>query len=383
MATVEKRRQERADGTSEVRYRVRWRDPSGKQRSKTFDRRRDADRWAATVEHSKNVGTYIDHQAGRITVKEYAEAWRTAKVWADSTGERTESALRLHVYPVLGDRPLGSIRPSDVQSWVKGLKLQPRSVAVVASNLSSVMRAAVRDRLIGSNPCDGIDLPRIDEREIVPPTPAQVKALSQSIAPQWMAAVAIGASLGMRTGEVLGLTVDRIDFLRRSVRVDRQCQRLANQAPKLIPLKTKASNRTIPMASSTSTILGAHVERFGVGGDGQLFHRQGELVRSQQFHAAIRSGVTAAGKTTEMNEAMRFHDLRHFYASMLIRQGCSVKTVQRRLGHASAVETLDTYGHLWPDDEEQTREAVEALVAPIFDESIVERMWPDRGLGSA
>jgi integrase len=68
--------------------------------------------------------------------------------------------------------------------------------------------------------------------------------------------------------------------------------------------------------------------------------------------AGVRQGVT-------------FHDLRHFYASLLIRHGESVKTVQARLGHATAQETLDTYGHLWPDSEDRTRAAVEMALAPI------------------
>lgn len=65
--------------------------------------------------------------------------------------------------------------------------------------------------------------------------------------------------------------------------------------------------------------------------------------------------------TTGIRAGVTYHDLRHFYASLLIRHGESVKTVQARLGHATAQETLDTYGHLWPDSEERTRAAIEAL----------------------
>jgi hypothetical protein len=77
-----------------------------------------------------------------------------------------------------------------------------------------------------------------------------------------------------------------------------------------------------------------------------------------------------------------FHDLRHFYASLLIRAGESVKSVQRRLGHKSAVETLDTYSHLWPDSEDRTREAVDAVLGrPARGGGAVKRMCPRCALG--
>ncbi len=69
-----------------------------------------------------------------------------------------------------------------------------------------------------------------------------------------------------------------------------------------------------------------------------------------------------AGPVAGLPEWATFHDLRHFYASLLIAKGCSVKVVQRRLGHLSAMETLDTYGHLWPDSEEETRNAVDLVL---------------------
>lgn len=67
----------------------------------------------------------------------------------------------------------------------------------------------------------------------------------------------------------------------------------------------------------------------------------------------------------ELPAGATFHDLRHFYASLLIDRGCSVKTVQRRLGHQSATETLDTYGHLWPDSDDETRVAVDQVLASL------------------
>jgi integrase len=388
MATVERRQQRRSDGSlGAVRYRVHWRDPAGKQRSRTFARRRDADQWALHVEHQKLTGAYVDPKAGRITLREYAEQWRASKVWARNTGDRFESTVRLHLYPALGDRPLATIRRSDVQSWVKGMSrtLAPATVAVAATGLSSIMKAAVSDRLIAASPCVDVELPRDPATEVVPPTPEQVELLARHIAPEWRAAIAVGAGLGVRVGELLGLSADRVDFLRRTVRVDRQAQPVKGAGVELVTLKTDASVRTIPLPDATAAALSAHIARYGLGERDAIFHTRGTLVRRQRLSYAIGAAVEKAVAETERREkvaaaaarretrdvprplpdGMRFHDLRHFYASLLIEGGASVKTVQRRLGHASAVETLDTYGHLWPDNEEQTRAVIDAVLSPL------------------
>jgi integrase len=105
-------------------------------------------------------------------------------------------------------------------------------------------------------------------------------------------------------------------------------------------------------------MLAAHLARFDPGPDGLIF--TGENGRPVARNRAAEVMKAAAGKAGAPD--VRFHDLRHFYASALIRKGLSVKVVQARLGHASAVETLDVYGHLWPDDEDRTRQAVDELL---------------------
>lgn len=373
MAHVEKRRREQADGTlGPVRYRVRWREPDGRARTKTFVRARDANAWATHVEHGMLSGTYIDHDAGRATLEEYAEGWRKSRVWAPNTADRVESVFRLHVYPTLGSRPIGAVRPSEVQSWVKGLSrdLAPATVGVIAANLSGVFNAAVLDRAVASNPLVGIKLPEVPRSEVVPPTPEQVHLLVDAVAEDWRAAVLVGAGLGLRISECLGLTVDRIDFLRRTVRIDRQALPRTGEGVSLVPLKTRASARTIPLPDSVSIALAAHIERLGTGDHGAVFHKpDGSLVRRQVLGIALTAGLTKVNTAAKarkepppLPERVRFHDLRHFYASLLIASGASVKTVQRRLGHASAVETLDTYGHLWPDSEDQTRASVDDVL---------------------
>ena len=195
-------------------------------------------------------------------------------------------------------------------------------------------------------------------REIVPLDVAQVRAVAEGMPDRWRAIVAVAAGTGLRQGELLGLTVDRVDFLRRQLRVDRQLVTVGT-GPTAIRFgepKTQASYRTIPLPAVVVDVLSAHLAEFGSGDDGLIFSTsEGGPIRRQRMADAWRKAATAAG----LDESVKFHDLRHFYPSLLIRHGESVKVVQARLGHASAAETLDTYAHLWPDDEDRTRAAVD------------------------
>jgi integrase len=142
--------------------------------------------------------------------------------------------------------------------------------------------------------------------------------------------------------------------------VDRQFLTLTGQALHLAPPKTSSSVRTLPLADFVLGELARHLERFDSGEGGLLFtSATGGPVPRNRFAEAWRSAATNAGLPTSAT----FHDLRHFHASLLIRHGESVKTVQARLGHASASETLDVYSHLWPDSEDRTRRAVDEVLS--------------------
>jgi integrase len=331
-----------------LRYRARYVDESGRTHSRSFadKQKKAAQRWLDEQTASIVTGQYVDPKAGRITFREYAEGWRKRKVHRPSTQAHTETMLRRHAYPTLGDRPLSSILPSEIEAWVKWLgtddprskhkALAPATIGVVHSIASSVMKAAVRDRRIVANPCEGTKLPQIEREQVVPLTTEQVTALADSMPPALGALVTVGAGTGMRQGECFGLTVDRIDFLRRTLRVDQQLVTVQNRDPFLAPPKTKASVRTIPLPQVVIDALGEHLAMYPPGPDGFVFALDGEPIRRSAFGHVWRPAVEAAG----LPSGTGFHALRHYYASLLIRHGESVKTVQSRLGHASATETL-------------------------------------------
>jgi integrase len=162
---------------------------------------------------------------------------------------------------------------------------------------------------------------------------------------------------GDASGRVLGLTVDRLDMLRREVHVDRQLVTLAGHSPHLGPPKTKSSVRTIPLPQVVVDELAAHLARFPAA-DGLVFTLEGLTLTRSMFGHLWRAAARSAG----LASGTGMHALRHYYASLLIRFGESVKTVQMRLGHATAAETLDTYSHLWPDSDDRTRDAIDSVL---------------------
>jgi integrase len=164
------------------------------------------------------------------------------------------------------------------------------------------------------------------------------------------------------SGECLGLTVDRVDFLRRTIRIDRQLANVAGGSGWSVP-KTEAGKRVIPVPSQMTDMLAAHLAEFPAKDDGLIFTNVsgGPIGRSSWsgYYRDACARVGVVGRT-------RTHDLRHVAASSLIASGLSVSAVQAALGHATPSETLDVYTHFWPSDEEKTREAIEQASAHWF-----------------
>jgi integrase len=263
-----------------------------------------------------------------------------------------------HIVPLLGDRPLGALRRPDCTAFVAALsaKLAPSTVHTVYAVLRSLMQSAVEDQLIPANPCSRVPLPRLDKHIVVPMEAGAVTALAGKMPPRYELAVWLAAGAGLREGEALGLTVPRVEFLARRLVVVEQMQNKI-----LSPLKTRASRRVIPVDDLVLNAITAHMQRW-LPGPGRLLitNRLGRPVQRNSFGSCWREAVEAAG----LPAGTRFHDLRHFFASSLIAAGLHPKVIQERLGHATMAETMDTYGHLFPDASEHGRGALDAMFAP-------------------
>ena len=357
------------------RYDVRYRDPDGRQRKRTFHKKRDANDYAATVEADKLRGAYVDRNAARETFRAYADRWLAAQMFAPSTRAVVKSRLKNHVYPILGGKSLGSIRASTVQAWSKSLAgLAPTTRHGIYGHVQAILTTAVDDQVIARNPCNApsVTRPRKRSPKITPWPRERVPAMEAALPDRYTVVVAIGAGLGLRQGEIFGLAVEDIDFLRREATIRRQVA-IADYRLVFAPPKY-GKERTVPLAPSVADAMARHLTRYPalphtlpwIEADGpdvtaQLVcsTRERRPVNRNYFNTIWRAALRAIDvETTRQNGC---HALRHFFASVLLDAGESIKVVSEYLGHSDPGFTLRTYTHLMPDSRVRSVRAIDAV----------------------
>lgn len=354
------------------RYRARWREyPGGPQHARHFARKVDAERWLTKVRHDLMTGAYVDPSAGRATVEQWAGEWTARQHWRPATRRIIDVHLRLHILPVLGRRPLATVKRGDVESLLVGLELGAASVSQVRTTLASMFAAAVNDGLIARSPLTATRVPRGERAPAKALTDEQAAAALEA-APDWFrAAVVLGLGAGLRQGEAAGLTVDRVDFLRRTVAVDRQLlSEPGAGGPAFGPPKSAAGFRTIPVDQWVCDELAAHLAAFGPGPSGAVVHRDGALRSRTTMMDTWRQTRTRAGLADDVT----FHALRHTFASTLLSAGVSIKAVSGWLGHSSAAITLSTYAHVMPGDDERGRAVIAAAAGRWSPHAVLRRV---------
>jgi integrase len=369
----------RADGGPG--YQVRYRDPGGRQRARMFRRKGDADRFAATVEVDKLRGSYVDPSAGKIALRDYAEQWLAAQTFDEATRIATELRIRLHINPHLGDRPLGGIRPSEIQSWLRTLQtnLAPRYVRVIHSNLAALFNAAIDDDRLAKNPCSAssVRLPALEDGKVQPWTVEQVRAVRHALPARYRILVSLAAGCGLRQGELFGLTVDDVDLKKGVLHVQQQVKILGPERVFASPKGRKT--RDVPLPETVALELTAYLQDYPA----QLVSlpwqrvdgapRSSRLVVTSREHQALnrnyinrlvwKPALIAAGLAPTRTNGM--HALRHFYASVLLDAGESVRALASYLGHADPGFTLRVYTHLMPASEERTKRAVDRVLGTV------------------
>jgi integrase len=338
------------------KWRARYRDEAGKEHARHFDRKVDGQRWLDEVTASKVTGMYVHPKAGDITVTAYARQWAAARPHNARTARRVASVIKNHVEgTTLGARPLSKVLPSEAQGWATSrTKVLAASTAEnVVYTVRSIFASAVLDRLIGRTPFVKISLPESIPARIVPLTVEQVRALAEAAPAHCRAMVLTQAGLGLRIGELLALRVIDVDFLRRTARVETQIP--PNETEREDP-KTPLSKRSLPLPQFVADALAAHIAEFPPLADGSIFYNTGKRLWSTSHYGKV---FIAAAAEAGLPVGTTSHDLRHHYASVLLYAGESVVAVAERLGHKDGSLVLKTYGHLMPDSEERTRQALE------------------------
>ena len=249
---------ERRVWSGKVSYRARYRDPAGHERSKSFDRKADAERWLAEIEHAKARGLWTDPRLGRVRFADWLTAWwSTTTNLRPTTRDRDETLLRLHALPRFGDMPLAAISQLEVRAWVAELSakgLAPATVVKAYQLLGKVLAAAVDAGYLAQTPCRNVPLPKIEREEMRFLTPTEIDHLAKVIHPRYRALVVVGAYGGLRIGELAGLRRARVDLLRGAVTVAEIVTEVKGRLF-IGPPKTRAGRRTVgcrPLSSASS-----------------------------------------------------------------------------------------------------------------------------------
>jgi integrase len=357
MAHIQKRKQTR-DGRTV--YRVRWTEPDGAERSRTFDTLREARDWLAKIDHDQRTGAYVSPADGTRTFAAWWTDWQKARSGLrPSTRARDANYGRTLILPTLGGLPLAAIDHLTAQRFVTGLQADhaPATVHKAAQLAGGALRAAVRSKLIAADPFAGVILPKIERRDMRYLTPAQVATLADTIQPAYRAFVLLAAYGGLRFGELAGLRASRIDFLRRTITVDQNCVEVRGIHTYGAP-KTAAGRRRVPIPAVVAAALEAHLAETGATGDALVFTApRGGAMRASMFRRRVwQPAVAAAGL-----EPLRIHDLRHTAVTLWIAAGATPLAIAHRAGHQSAVIVLDRYGHLLPALEDGVTDRLEAM----------------------
>lgn len=364
-----------------ARYRVRYIDPEGRERSKSFpDRQKKAaEDFLVRTENDKRQGTYIHPDAGRVVFGDYARKWLGTQTFDVSTRDSVTWRLNAQILPHFERRELGAIRPTDVRAWIR--KMQDREVAasyqaVCFAHLAAILSAAVDDKLIRENPCHArtVVRPRPAAPKIVPWSRARVVAMRLALPERYKIVMALGAGLGLRQGEIFGVSPDDFDRDAGVLHVVRQVRVVEGRQVFSLPKRNKT--RDVPVAASVSRLLDEHLSRFeppavtlpwrtptGAPTTVRLLVTNDERrpLWRNKFNERVWNPARRAAGITRPTRQDGTHALRHHFASVLLDAGESIKALSEYLGHHDPGFTLRTYTHLMPSSAERTRRAIDGL----------------------
>jgi integrase len=344
---------QRADGTWCATISVGYTSEGQRKRRTLFgESKQDVQNKLAKV--ANNLAHQRDIDPQRIKLGEYLDRWlkdAARQRVRDTTYANYERVIKNHIKPHLGGVPLAKLTAFQIHGLYSSLGQLGKSAETIRLThavLHRALKQAVRWRLIPFNMAADVDRPRAAKSEVTPLSATQVnELLSAARGDRLEALYALAVTAGMRLGELLGLQWSDVDLKGRAVMVQHSLQELAGKLTLTEP-KTNRGRRRIELPQLAVVALNQHRKRMlkeGLAGVSWVFpNASGGPWRRSHFHAQQYKPLLKRAKLPPI----RFHDLRHTSATLLLSQGVHPKVVQERLGHSQISVTLDTYSHVLP-----------------------------------
>lgn len=325
-----------------LRWQVEWVDGAGAKRKRSFEHKALAEDFLTELRHEQKRGIYRAPVRDLSVGAMYA-AWMAARPEAPATTVAANTAA-LRLFSPIAELDPAKVTRRQIQDVVNQLsdRYAPNTVRGAYGKLGSAFRWALVEGLIHVNPCAGVRIPAAPHKVIEPLAVTTVQEIAQTMrVPAVRAMVLFAAATGLRASELRAVRWEDIRDGQLFVH-----QQLAAKGTGFVPLKTPASRRRLTVGAGALAMLQELRAEHGAGERGEVFHHDGAPYAARSMSRAwelmrARSGLEVSG----------WHQLRHFHASQLIAAGFSPVAVARRLGHKNAIETLETYAHMWPADD--------------------------------
>lgn len=351
------------------KWRARYRDESGKEHARHFrfkdnpkDPANSAQHWLDQEIAALTRDDWVDPSKRDTTVGEWCETWLKGYARHRPSTVRQAKTHVKRIKAQFGDKKLRGVKPSDVHAWIVDMQaeeLEPSYVYALHSRLAQIYGDAIHEGLLTKAPTSRRTSPPMGKQRPYVATTEQVWQIYEAMPVYARKSVLLGAFAGLRIAEAVVLTPEHLDAETHIIYP-------AIQYP-AEPLKTETSMTPIPIPEELTELL---VRGARPGSTVPLvlgtFGRPVTPYRLEEMFRVARETIAS------LPEGFRFHDLRHYFASLLIAGGLDVKVVQKRLRHASAKTTLDTYGHMFPDKDESARTVIAEAIQARADSSEVD-----------
>ena len=341
---------------------------NGKRTGFSAETRAECHQWLRKTMDLVDRG--MDFKNKDLSLQDYIRQWFKIKrhTIKKKTAYDYERLIEKYILPALGNVKVKKLSTFGITKFYSDLKEQEvgtRTIQITNNILRSSMKIAVANGLIARNPCDGVLLPRYERKEMQVLDENQVtQFLIAAEESRYKALYHLAITTGMRFSELIGLKWNDINWEKRTVKVKRQLQYIPHQGYQFNDPKTRSGIRTIMLGETTLAVLKEHFEnnsKEDKTGENMIFvNGIGTFIYFKRFYKDFKRVLRKADLPN-----IRFHDLRHTAATLMISNGIPVIIVSKILGHSKPSVTMNIYAHTSVEMQSEAANLMENLVTPI------------------